>query len=164
MKNQFVLLLLFVLMSTVAHAQKRTFLRIYSMAGNKFQKGYFASTTDNTLFIYKNDDTLKIPAVDIGYIKTKRSAGHDMLIGALIGIIPATVIGLASGEPNNGDDIFNFTPAEGALAGFTIGGIVGTAGGAINAGVKKTTTFTIDGDLNTWALQRKKIDLLPAGR
>lgn len=147
-----------------AHAQKRTFLRLYTAAGNKFKKGYFVRTTDTSISIYRHNDTMEVLAVNIGFIKTKRSTGHDILTGALIGVMPSTVIGIALGKPNKSDEIFNITPAEGALAGLMIGGLVGTAGGAINASVKKVTTFIINGDLNTWALQRKQIDLLPTNK
>src|SRR5207253_474214 len=98
------LLSLLLMYTTVVQAQKRTFLRLYSLAGFKFQKGHLAGTTDSSLFIYENGDTIEVAVVNIGYIKTKRSIGHNMWVSVLAAAVPSSILGAASGEPKVNDN------------------------------------------------------------
>ena len=172
MKKIFFLLLAVLLTGTAVHAQKRTFMRFYSLAGNKFQKGYFAGTTDSSVFIYKQEDTVEVSATDIGYIKTKRSFGHNVLAGTLAGAIPLSIVGAIAGEPHENNNTFGGvlhdavtpTPGEGAIGGLMVGGIAGAVTGALTSAFRKSITFTINGRLADWQTQKKIIDLLPAGK
>ncbi|TKK69323.1 hypothetical protein FC093_08385 [Ilyomonas limi] len=172
MKNLFVSLLLFVLGCTAIHAQKRTFLRFYSLAGNKFQKGHLLSTTDSSVFIYKNTDTVEILAVNIGFIKTRRNLGHNVLVSAIVGAIPVSIIGAVTGEPNENNNSFGGiihdaitpTPAEAAVGGLLLGGVAGAATGTLITLFTKSTTFIVNGSLSEWQRQKEIIDLLPAGK
>jgi len=172
MKKLIILIAILLLITAVVQAQKRTFLRLYSLAGFKFQKGYLAGTTDSSLSIYKGGDTIEVPVVNIGYIKTKRSVGHSMWVGALAVGVPSIVYGAASGEPKVNDNTLGglihdatvFTPAEGAVTGAFLGGIIGAATGAIISAIGKSTTFKINGSLDEWRLQKRMVDLLQAGR
>lgn len=172
MKKLFPVLLLLVLVDTASRAQTRTFLRIYALTGNKIMKGHFAGTTDSSLLIYKDSGTKAIPFSSIGYIKTKRSLGHNMVISAVVGAVPSAIIGAASGEPPTNDNTFGgilhdavtFTPGEAAAAGFFVGGIVGAGTGALITAFTKSTTFRINGNLNDWNVQKKILDMLPAGK
>jgi len=161
MKKLYPLLLILVLLCTAAHAQKRTFLRFYSMTGNKFNKGYFYGTTDSSILIYKNSDVKEIAATSIGYIKTRRSWGHNILLGALSVGVTGSIIGLATSK-GSPDDWFYIAPAEAALDGLIIGGTAGIATGALISAFTKSTTFIINGTAEQWRLQRKTIDLLQA--
>src|SRR6185436_11850757 len=79
MKKTIVLLLLLFSFINLT-AQKKTFLRIYDMAGKKIGKGYLVGTTDSTI-ILKSSDQIKIFSSSlIGTIKTKRSVGHTALV------------------------------------------------------------------------------------
>ena len=156
----------------LSHAQKRVFLRLYSPAGNKFQKGYFAGTTDSSLFLYRDSSKTEIPVSDIGFIKTRRSLGHHLLVGALVVAVPSGIIGLASGEPRqttSGNislgsilhDAFTLTPGEGLEVSLVVGGTAGAAGGAIVTASNKKYTYRVYGDRSNWKQQRIAIDQLP---
>jgi len=155
MKRYFIFLLLLVLVCTVVYSQKRTFLRIYSITGSKFQKGYLAGTTDSSINIYKHGNTLEVPASGIGFIKTKRSSGHTILLTELAIAIPIALLGVAVGAANE------VTIAGVGLFGFAVGSLIAVPAGALIAGSKESITFTIEGNLANWRLQRKKINLLP---
>jgi hypothetical protein len=124
------------------------------------------------VFIYKDGNTVEVPAVDIGYIKTKRSFGHSVLVGALAGAIPLSIVGAISGEPHENNNSFvgiihdavTPTPGEGAIGGLMVGSIAGTAAGTLISVLSKSTTFIIGGRLGDWQIQKKIIDLLPAGK
>jgi hypothetical protein len=94
MKIVFAAILLFFFLASVVCAQKRTFLRLYDTSGNKFSKGYLFATTDSSLTLYQGDTKLQIPAVQIGYIKTRRSMAHRVLIVslAIVSVAGAVVI------------------------------------------------------------------------
>src|SRR6476646_10063452 len=92
------------LLCAVAHAQKAMFIRIYSLTGPKFKKGYFAGTTDSSLLIRKDKSIVEIPAVIIGFIRTKRSAGHELAMSELTFALPLTALGAVVGMANEGDN------------------------------------------------------------
>jgi hypothetical protein len=172
MKKLSALLLLLVLACYVLHAQKRTFLRIYSLAGNKINQGHFAGTTDSSLLIYKSDTSIEISAQYIGVIKTRRSLGHNVWVGAITGAIPLSILATTSGEPKVNDntiggvfhDAVTFTPAEAAIGGFIGGSVIGAASGALVTAFTRHGTFTINGSIDEWKSQRKIMDMLPAGK
>ena len=105
-------------------------------------------------------------------IKTKRSLGHNILVGAISGAIPISIWGAASGEAPMNDgtltgafhDMLMPTPAEGAVMGFIAGSVGGAVTGALTTAFTKRTRFTINGSLEEWQLQKKTIDLLPASQ
>jgi hypothetical protein len=165
----------FILIYSVSHAQKSTFLRLYNLSGHKFQKGHFAGTTDSSLYVYRDSSRIEIPISTIGYIKTKRSLGHNILFSAIPGAIAFAIFGYATGEPNETTDnnitlggvvhdMVTPTPAEGLQGGLIIGSVLGTAAGSLITVLSKRTTFRIDGSLDTWKSQKELIDLLPAGK
>ncbi len=153
-------------------AQKSVFIRVYNLAGYKIMKGKFAGTTDSAVLIYKDTGIVAISFTSIGYIKTKRSLGHNMAICAVVGAVPLAIAGAAEGEPavNDGTlegdlhDALNPTPAEGGVSGLFVGGVLGAATGAAITAFTKHTIFTINGNLNNWYEQKKKLDLMPAGK
>ena len=178
MKKMYTLLFtgLFVLLiCSVSQAQKRTFLRFYNLTGHKFQKGHFAGATDSSIYVYKDSGKIEIPASTIGYIKTKRSLGHNILVSAIPAAVTFAIYGLATGEAKQTTesditlggilhDATTFTPAEGFQAGLIVGGVAGTATGTLITALTKRATFRINGSLEDWRSQKKMIDLLPSGK
>ncbi len=150
-------------------AQKKTFMRIYDLQGKKFAKGFFASTSDSALFISKNDLITELAVSKIGFIKTKRSAGHSILIGGLIGAVPLAVIGVASGTSKRNDgtlegaisDLFTHTPEDGLISGFIGGAIIGGAMGGLISLLSKRTKFIINGKNENWLQQKALLNKIP---
>ena len=76
--------------------QEKIFLRVYNLKGKKICKGKVFSVSDSFLKLNLNNKITQISFEEIGYVKTKRSAGHNALMGASIG----TTLGMigSSGE------------------------------------------------------------------
>jgi hypothetical protein len=164
MGKLYVVILMLVCVHATAHAQERAFMRIYDLAGNKFQKGYFAGITDSSLFIYKKNRTIEITAANIGYIKTKRSVIRSVLTGTLVGMVPISVLGISSAKPyryhNDMPDTAientsKYTPAQ-ALDAKSIANI---PAGTLPAAFTRRSTFVINGNRNNWRIQKNTIAL-----
>lgn len=158
-KNYLLLLILFCSIGPL-EAQKR-FIRIYDQQGQMIAKGDFTATTDTSIVLQAHKTQLEIPIRDIGTIKTKRTFGHAIAIGATIGVVSGALLGLATGQANEdvyggfgyetsaGNDV-----AAGALVGLVIGGAVGT----IISVAQNRSTIIINGNTADWPLKRKILD------
>ena len=166
MKIQFkiipILLLLLFNISILAqneNEETRLFIRVYNMEGEKINKGYFKFINDNMLGIKRNNKLVQVNINDIGYIKTKRSGGHNVLLGSMSGLAAGMIIGAATSdqETKTRDGGFLFgtyeyktgtSPGTGAA----IGGLIGLAGGglvgAVGTSFRESNTYTINGDIN----------------
>lgn len=123
--------------------KSKTFLRVYDLNGKKIAKGKLLSTDKSSLTLKKNKNPITISFENIGSIKTKRSGGNNILMGASIGAGAAILLisGLG-GSPNDYDVLTGI----GTLI-FTVGG----AGiGAITTIDKNSRTFQINGDPIKW--------------
>ncbi|MGB5169798.1 hypothetical protein [Eudoraea sp.] len=89
----------------------------------------------------------------IGLIKTKRSAGHSIFLGAVIGAGTGAILGLATG----GEDEF-WGQGDGAAGFGLIMGTMGSGIGAITEIFKKSDTYDIRGDTIKWKAFREVID------
>jgi hypothetical protein len=116
-------------------AQRNQFVRVFDLQGKKFYKGYVIGITDTSL-IFKN--SIEIYATDIGMIKTKRSAGHNVGLGIPIGIAASYGTGSIVGGWN-GLGIFLISPLTGAIGGF------------VSIAFKNPQTFEINGNLENWS-------------
>lgn len=172
MKKMFFVILPLILVCSLVQGQKKVFLRVYGVAGNKIKKGYYAGTTDSSLLIYKDADTVEVPVSRIGAIKTRRSVGHAILVSATTGAVLFGIIGAASGEKKVNDgtlggafhDALTATPSEGLAAGLLAGGLLGTATGAIISLINKKIKFSINGNLQAWQKQKKILEQLTMAR
>ena len=152
LKNQIKTMALFFLLifSINNYAQSETdniniFVRVYNMEGKKISKGHVLFAIDTILGLKKGNKIAKINVSDIGYIKTKRSEGNDVLMGSVIGASSMAILGAASGGP----DSF-WTVGAGAAVGVLLGAPAGAAIGGITALFKNSSTYIIDGDLVKW--------------
>lgn len=140
MKN--LILVLALLLSNNLIAQNDTkysnvFFRVYDLEGNKIAKGKTLAISESSLKVKTNDKPIEIPIANIGFIKTKRSGGNNVIVGAGIG---ATVGSFTTVSNDGGPQ--EAMPLPGAIA----GAAVGTAVGGITILFKKSKTVQIGGD------------------
>lgn len=139
--------LLFTLAFTVS-AQKSMFVRVYDLSGNKIHKGKVVSATETSLQLKGVKEDIIIPVSGIGKIKTKRSAGNNILYGAIAGGLALGIYGATTSEPGSG--LFDYSSSEGFFGGLLLGAAPGAAAGGITAIFKKPVTYKIDGNLDNW--------------
>ena len=125
-------------------AQKPIFIRVYDLKGNKIGKGHVLSVTDTSLRL--KEKNVIIPVSAIGSIRTKHSAGNNILIGSVIGTTTMAILGAASG----GGDNSYYTSGEGAALGPLVGLPLGAALGGITVLFKNSKTYLINGDSTRW--------------
>ena len=126
MKTITIILLLSLCCSVVA--QKSIFVRVYDLEGKKMNKGRVLSVTNPSLHLKKGRRAVIIPVQNIGYIKTKRSEGHNVLVGSLIGLTTGTIAAMAYGNSEPG-----ITPPT-IEEGLAVGAILGLPVGCCNWG------------------------------
>ena len=132
-----------VLLAHHASAQKPIFIRVYDLKGNKIGKGHVLSVTDTSLSLKEKNVIFRVST--IGSIRTKHSAGNNILIGSVIGTTTLAILGAASGGDNS-----YFTSGEGAALGPVIGLPLGAAIGGITVLFKNSKTYIINGDSTRW--------------
>jgi hypothetical protein len=160
-----IMLLLLLALSTNIYAQNeikknRMFVRVYNLDGKKINKGYVVSIGDTLLGLKRRGNDLEINVRNIGSIKTKRSAGHNLLIGSATGAAAGAILGAVSVEETNdlfGDSIYNISTVQGAVTGGLMGAAAGAAVGGITIAFKNSETFVINGDLGSWGLFQKRM-------
>jgi hypothetical protein len=151
-KTLFCVMLLVVCFNCMA--QHYPFIRIFDLQGKKIYKGRLISITDRSLIL---KDSIEIMITDIGKIKTKRSTGNSIGMGALIGFGTVLSIGLIDMSANDG-----YRGSTGEVDGMkkavaiVIGPFLGTLSGALIGGVgmdivKSSQTFKINGSLENWS-------------
>lgn len=130
------------------NSNKNTFIRVFNLEGKKIGKGYVYSINDDILILTKGKKRLEIEANEVGKIKTKRSGGHNVLMGSTFGASLGIILGVSSADP---DALFwGYTEGEGALALGTLGAIGGAGLGGIASLFKKSKMYIINGDKEKW--------------
>ncbi|WP_297798121.1 hypothetical protein [uncultured Eudoraea sp.] len=150
-------LALTILSCTAFYAQKEKnkaapFVRVYNLNGEKISKGRITEITDSSLVVRRGEKTISIELRKIGLIKTKRSEGNNVLIGAAIGTGTGAILGLASG----GENEFWGKGAGAGVFGLFFGA-VGAGIGGITIIFKKSNTYPIMGDPTIWQAFKKAI-------
>lgn len=146
--------------SMEAYAQKEVkthnvFLRVYNLEGKKISKGSIIFINDTLLGLKNSSDKTAISMKDIGFIKTKRSAGNNVLIGAASGATLGVIMGVSSADPDAW--IFRYTAWEGAFVFGSLGAIGRGAIGGLTSLFKKSETYIINGSEVNWNSFQKKI-------
>ncbi len=157
-KNQLkkIMLVLTLIMSTHSYAQKEIlknsiFVRVYNLDGKKMNKGYVAFVGDSILGLKRNGNYVEINVREIGTIKTKRSAGHNLLISTVAGATTGAIFGAVTAEESR--DLFgNLYEYESKTitSYLLIGTAAGAAAGGISIAIKNSHTYVINGDLESW--------------
>ena len=76
------------------------FVRVYDLDGKKIGKGKILSILETSLQLYRKGESVKVMVNGIGSIKTKHSAGINVLVGAAIGATTMAILGAATAEPD----------------------------------------------------------------
>jgi hypothetical protein len=154
-----ILTLLFLMsLGHASFAQKSMFVRVYDLSGKKIHKGRVFKVTDSTLQLVGKTMPVTIPVQSVGFIKTKRSAGNNVLVGSIIGVSSIAILGAASAEPDA--EWFGYSAGEGAAGGAIVGLPIGAAIGGLTTAFKNSKTYLINGDLGKW----KMFELMITGK
>ena len=166
-------LLITIIVNTTIYGQtenkiKQTFVRVYNLNGNKISKGKVVAVLDSVLQLKRNDKLINIPVTDVVYIKTKRSAGNNILVGSIIGSVSGALIGaVSSNEETKTDSNWLFgeyeyttgtSPGTGAIGGAGAGIMVGALVGAGVSVFKNSQNFVINGDKEKLKLFKEHIE------
>lgn len=157
-------------------AQKKTFMRVIQIGTPKTIRGFYAGITDSAIIIFSHQQSDTILYSGIQQIKTRRSGGHNILLGAVGGIVAGTITGLATykkPEPRPPVDPncilcpifdyeFSLTQGEAATIGGITGGLAGVAAGGIISLSGKKNKFIVVGNSENWLVLRKTLESLPA--
>jgi hypothetical protein len=130
------------------YAQKSIFVRVFDLSGKKINKGHVFTVTDTSLQLKGKSVPVNIPVRSIGFIKTKHSAGNNVLIGSIVGVSSLAILGVASAEPDA--EIAGYTALEGAGAGAIVGLPVGAVIGGLTSLFKNSKSYLINGDVTKW--------------
>ena len=131
------------------------FVRVYDLDGKKIGKGKILSISETSLQLYRKGESVKVKVNGIGSIKTKHSAGNNVLVGAATGATTMAILGAATAEPDAW--ILGYTAGEGAAIGAFLGGTVGAAIGGITILFKNSKSYEINGDIEKWKAFKEMI-------
>ena len=134
---------------------QKLFVRVFDLDGKKIGKGHMYSINDSLLILSRNKTLKEWYNNQIGKIKTKRSRGHNVLVGATSGVLVGAILG--SINPPTGDEGGTFTWAGGSsgeefASGLTVGVISGTIIGSVSGLFKNPKTFSIEADPEKWGV------------
>jgi hypothetical protein len=131
------------------------FVRVYDLQGKKIGKGKILSISETSLQLYRKGESVKVMVDGIGSIKTKHSAGNNVLIGAATGATTMAILGAATADPDAW--ISGYTTREGAAAGALLGGTAGAAIGGITILFKNSKSYEINGYMEKWKVFKEMI-------
>ena len=135
-----ILLISFLSITLICSSQKQLFIRVYDESGHKITSGKSYSFTDSSMLFNEPDGQFEYSYRLIESIKTKRTIGHSVLVGAATTGTALAILGAISACPGC---IEGFTVAEGVAGGFAIGAVAGGTAGAIIAETHKRETILI---------------------
>lgn len=152
-----IMLLFALVLSTHIYAQNEIikssmFVRVYNLDGKKINKGHVAFVGDTVLGLYEHGNYTEINVREIGTIKTKRSAGHNLLIGTAAGAVTGAILGVVTVDATN--DLFGswvyYPESDGLVGGAMFGAATGAGAAGITILLKHSKTYIINGDLEKW--------------
>lgn len=124
------------------------FVRVYDSSGEKIEKGKMLEITDTALILKKGNKSIQIPLSNISYIKSKRTNGHNVLIGAIGG----SVLGVAvvSGSSSGSGGGFAAVSKGISIVVAILLPALGSGIGYLTTIFKKSTHYSIDGNPIKW--------------
>lgn len=131
--------------------ESRIFIRVYNLEGKKVNKGQFQFINDSVLGIRQSGKLVELDIKEIGLIKTKRSPGHNVLVGGASGVVAGAILGSLNSPTDSSGGTFTWaggSRGDELASGLTVGILSGTVIGGITALFKNSETFIIDGDIN----------------
>ena len=154
MKTGTFIILIFLCCS--ACAQQTIFVRVYNLRGEKITKGNVSVVTDSSLQLKGKKAPINIPISKIGFLKTKRSAGNDVLKGSVIGVSLFAIF--FASISTNPDQYLAFTPSQGAVGGAIIGLPLGAAMGGLSILLKNSKRYAIEGNFVKWKVFQSDVE------
>ena len=158
MRIEKVILLLTLLICINLSAQETTktqtlFVRVFDLDGKKIGKGHIYATNDSLLILNKNKKLKKLYVKEIGKIKTKRSGGQNVLVGAASGVVAGAILGSLNTPTDSSGGTFTWagsSSGEEFSSGLTFGIISGTIIGGISAVFKNSKSYIINANPEKW--------------
>jgi hypothetical protein len=156
MKKVLLLLTLLISFSIAAQKENRTqnlFVRVFDIDGKKIGKGHIYSINDSLLVLSKNKRTKELYLIGIGKVKTKRSGGHNMIVGVSSGILAGAILGSVNPPTESAGGTFTWaggSSGEELVSGVTVGILSGTIIGGISILFKNSKTFIIEANPEKW--------------
>ncbi len=145
MKTLIFTISLFCCFSICGQDNESKFLRVFDLEGKKIAKGKVHSISDTVLTLKLRQIFREVEVKNIGTIKTKRSVGNSVGIGAIGGASLGILIGAVA------SDEYDFLSSTAQTAGLGIfGTILGAVGGGVTGLSKKSITYPINGDILKW--------------
>jgi hypothetical protein len=142
--------------SYMLFAQKATLVRVYDLNGKKIAVGKILTTTDTSVQLrVMIGDTIDLPIPGVGKLKTRRSAGHNILVTSLAGAVALAILGAATAQPDA--MLFDYSAGEGAAVGAILGLPLGAAIGGLSMLFKKVKIYPIKGNLQYWKTVRHSL-------
>lgn len=150
MKNTIIMLFFGLFFLGGLSAQPKKFLRIFDLSGKKIASGYLNSTSDSSIILVHDPTALEFSVSKIGYIKTKRSGGHTILIASAAGGVSVGLLALAVNSGDEGDSWFQFSSGEAFFGGLIYGAAMGAITGGIVSAANKRIVYQINGEAKKW--------------
>jgi hypothetical protein len=140
-------------------ASRKVFIRVYDAGNIKINKGLISSITDTSivLLIKKKEVTIDLSQID--RIKTRRSVGHNIGMGALAGAAAGGIFGFLQEE--GGSTFGSNSRGDDALIYGTVGFMFGTVVGGLTALGKKSDNYIITGDSEKLSIFRDAVQKMP---
>ena len=159
MKLSLVVLCLLVSISINAQNERiksNEFIRVYDLQGKKIGKGHIFSVSDTSLQLNraKGMKVFQIPA--IGFIKTKRAGGNNVIVGGMVGSGAMAMVSAVSNDPDG--HFFRMTNGEAGALGAFFGGMLGAGVGGLSIPFKKSKFSDINGDTKKWIEFQRMIE------
>jgi hypothetical protein len=145
-------------------------MRVFQTGTSKTVRGFYAGLTDSAIIIFSHQQSDTIFYSGIRQIKTRRSGGHNILLGVVSGIVAGSITGLATykAEPPVDPNCtlcpfldLSFTQGESTFLGGFLGSVAGLAAGGIISLARKKNTFLVAGDFTNWLLLKKRLETQP---
>lgn len=143
------ILVFLIFLSHGLYAQNSIFVRVYDLKGKKIAKGHVRAVTDSSLQLTV-ESSANIPVQSIGCIKTRRSGGHNILVGSIVCTASAAMAMAAFTSAIRGIGVPSYTAWEGAALGAIAGLPEGVVLGSISLLFKSSKTFFVAGNLTKW--------------
>jgi hypothetical protein len=137
--------------------EQKLFVRLYDHTGEKIAKGDLMKGSDSSIEIKHQHKDISFPVRQISLIKTRRSAGHSILIGTAIGTVTGIVLIAAAGAADNPDPNITSDPSFGLAIAGTAAPFAGAISGGVAAVLRKRETIRINGDAEKWKTAREKL-------
>ncbi len=125
-------------------ASRNIFVRVFDFENVKFAKGQLYSVTDSSVVVLRKKEEFIIDLSQIDRIRTRRSVGHNIGMGAVAGAAAGGIFGLL--QEQGGSTFGSDSRGDDALIYGTVGLMLGSVVGGLTALGKKSEHYRINGD------------------